>query len=198
MNKLRRALPFLLSLLLMLPACSPPPPADDFAYAASPFTAALRGSYTLSDGVSRPIAATVAVGEVPTVGSSTDRAMTVTFTQPPALEGVVLSSAYQPNGEGQMVRTVTFTSPSAYGEVTASSDAGSFDGFLRFAEALLPLGDVVSISPVAEDGTHTVTRKTSDGEWEAVYLFSAEHALPLRITVTRPKRGEVMELVVQP
>ena len=198
MNKIRRSLPFWLSLLLMLPACSPPPPTDDFAYAASPFTATIRGSYTLSDGVSRPIAATAAVGEPPTAGTPSDRDMTVTFTQPPALEGVVLSSAHQLNEEGQMVRTVTLTSPSAYGEITASSDVGAFDGFLRFAEALLPLGDVVSVSPTAEDGTHTVTRKTSDGGWEAVYLFSSEHTLPLRITVTMLMSGEVIELIVQP
>ena len=79
-------------------------------------------------------------------------------------------------------------------EVTATLVEGELDGFLRFAEALLPLGGITDITPVAEDGTHTVTRRTSDGGWEADYLFSDERSLPMRVTVR--SGGEVIELIV--
>ncbi len=202
MNIFRRFLPFLLALLLILPAgltaCSPAPPVDDFAYSAVPFAAAIRGTYTPADGVPRPIAATVSVDAPITGGGPTDRSMTVTFTQPPTLAGITVSAAFEADPQGRPSRTVTFSYPSAYGEVKASSGEGVLDGFLRFAEALLPHGDIAEVSPVAEDGTHTVTRRTADGVWEGVYLFSKEQDVPLRVTVTDSRRSETIELVVEP
>lgn len=190
-----RFLPVLLICLLMLYACSPAPPADDFAYALTAFTTSVRGTYTPADGVPRPIAATVSVGEPSAGGGPADRPMTVTFTQPPALAGLTVSSVFERDSQGQPLRTVTFTYPSAYGEVKVTSQEGEFDGFLRFAEALLPLGDIAEVSPAAEDGTHTVTRRTADGTREAVYLFSAEQALPLRVKITDRARDETIDFV---
>lgn len=201
MNIFRRPLPFLLALLLMLSvglqACTPAPPPDDFAYAAIPFTASVRGTYTPADQVPRPIAATVSVDAPITGGGPTGRSMTVTFTQPATLAGITVSSVCEADPRGKLTRTVTFTYPSAYGEVKVSSAEGNFDGLLRFAEVLLPRGDVAEVSPVAEDSTHTVTRRTADGMWEGVYLFSKEHPLPLRVTVTDSRRSETIELVVE-
>ena len=181
---------------LILTACTPAPPADDFAYVYLPFTAHLRGTYTPADGDARPIAATVSFGEPPAEGDPIHRAVTLTFAGPPVLEGVTVTAVCENAPSGEFTRTVTFTAPSVYGEVKTTSQTGELEGFLRFAYALLPVGDVAEVSPVAEDGTHTVTRRTADGSWEGVYLFSSESPLPLRVTVTHGE--EVMELVVSP
>lgn len=200
-----RSLPRLRATLLMLlaavtlitaAACTPAPPADDFAYADAPFTAVIRGTYTPADGVARPIAATVSFGDPLVGGDPTQRAVSVTFTQPPVLEGVTVAAIWETTPSGELSRSVTFTAPSAYGEVRTTARGDELEGFLRFAYALLPLGDVAEISPVAEDGTHTVTRRTADGSREGVFLFSPDASLPLRVRVTHG--GEVMELVVSP
>ena len=196
MFRFRRALPLVLALLLLplsLQACTPPPPPDDFAYAEGAFSASVRGTYTPAGGDAKPIAADIRIGAPLPEGHP----ITIRFTQPPALAGVTVTAAYAPEGgdaDGPAARTVTFSYPSAYGEITASSQAGEFDGLLRFAEALLPLGDVTAVSPTAEDGTHTVTRRTADGDAEATYLFTRGSSLPLRVTVT--SAGERLELVV--
>lgn len=169
-----------LTVPLLCAGCQTTPSWEDFAYAAAPFSATVRGSFLPPDdptGAPRPITATVTVGAPdPTTGA---RDMTVTFTAPESLAGVTVTAAHR-NG----TRTVTFTYPSSYGTVTATSETGNFDGIFRFAEALLPIGDVVEVSPVDEGGTCTVTRRTADGEREAVYVFSTEQALPLRVKVT--------------
>ncbi|MBQ9151896.1 MAG: hypothetical protein IJX72_06570 [Clostridia bacterium] len=189
-------LPLLLLLLLLLSACSPVGSTDDFAYAAAPFTATVRGTYTPKDGIPRPITAKITAG-APVAGEDPAiRPVTVTFTEPPSLSGVTVTAAYETDTDGMASRIVTFSYPSAYGEVKTSVQAGELDGFLRFAEALLPIGDVTSVTPAAEDGTHTVTRITEDGTREAVFLFSPEQALPLRVTV---KEGaEAIEFTVTP
>ena len=184
----------LLSLLLLLSACSPAVPADDFAYASHGFAASVRGSYTPADGIPRPIAATVSWGEPSSDGEMTHRPVILTFTQPPAMEGVSVTAAWSADGEGNLTRTVTFSHSTPYGEVKTVTSDEELGGFLRFAEALLPRGGITDITPVAADGTHAVTRRTSDGEWEADYLFSDERALPLRVTVRSGQ--EIIELVV--
>ena len=55
----------------------------------------------------------------------------------------------------------------------------------------ITLDMTVTIHP---DGTHTVTRRSAEGDWEATYLFSDGGGLPLRVTVRRA--GEVLELAV--
>lgn len=186
----------LAAIALILTACSPVPPAHDFAYADVPFTAHLRGTYTPADGVARPIAATVSFGAPPNGGDQTNRAVTVTFNQPSVLEGVTVAAVCEAPPSGGISRTVTFTAPSPYGEVRTTSQTGELEGFLRFAYALLPAGDVAEVSPVAEDGTHTVICRTADGSREGVFLFSRDSSLPLRVKVTHG--GEVIELVVSP
>ena len=78
----------------------------------------------------------------------------------------------------------------------ASSASEGMAGLLRFAEALLPIGDVTSVSPTAKDGTHTVARTMADGSREAVFLFSSEQALPLRVSVR--SNGETLDLIITP
>lgn len=164
-------------------SCTPPPPAptSDFAYAETSFSASVRGTFTTEGGIPHPVAATVTVGKPTEDGN---RPMTLSFTQPPALEGVTVSVAPGSVSDGTSGgggRTVTFTAASPHGTVTSTAEGGELDGFLRFAEVLLPHGDVVAVSPVGEDGTHTVTCKTAEGDWEAEFLFSREGELPLRV-----------------
>jgi hypothetical protein len=110
------------------------------------------------------------------------------------LAGVTVRATVQSDGSGALTRTVTYSARSDYGTVTAESAAGAFDGLLRFAEALLPHGDVVSVSPVNEDGTHTVTRKAADGSRTEDYLFERGRVMPLRVTVTAGQ--ETIDLAV--
>ncbi len=194
-----RLLPIILALLaalLSLFACSPASPKDDFSYAATPFSAAVRGTYTPEDSLPRPVTARITVGAPISGDDPTARPLTITFTEPPTLAGITVTAVYETNQQGQVTRIVTFIYPSTYGEVKTSSQAGDFDGFLRFAEALLPIGDITAISPVAEDGTHTVTRTTTDDKREAIFLFSAEQTLPLRITVK--SESATIEFAVTP
>lgn len=192
MSVITRVLPMWLTLFLLLTACAPTPPADDFAYSKAAFTASVRGTYTSADGDSHPIAARISVGAAQP--GEPNRAMTLTFTQPPSLAGMTVTRTRETDSQGQPATIVTLTYPSAYGEIRASSQKGDFDGFLRFAEALLPMGDIESVSPVARDGTHTVTRRTSDGGREGVFLFSSDRELPLRVTIS--DGAERMELTV--
>ena len=199
---------FCFSAVCSLSACaSAPVKASDFDYAEGPFSAAIRGTYTPADGSPRPVAAAVTVG-APTENSG-ERSMTISFSEPSALFGVTVSvgtapdeispdeispegispEGMSPRGTG---RVVTFTAATDYGEIQTVSAHGKFDGFLRFAEALLPHGDVVEVSPVSRDGTHTVTRRTTEGE--TVYLFGETGGLPLQVTVTTP--GEILTLTV--
>lgn len=184
--------------VLTMPACAPQSAVSDFAYADAPFSATVRGTYTpVGETVPRPIAATVSVGAL-AVGLSdpSAREMTVTFTEPPSMRGTTVTAVWERDTAGGAVRTVTYTYPTPYGEVAVSSEEESLAGLLRFAEALLPAGDVVSVSPVTKEGTHTVTRQSGDGLREAVFTFSAEQSLPRRVRVT-DARGTV-ELVVSP
>ncbi len=179
-----------LSVGVLLSSCREAPlRPSDFAYADSAFTAALRGTFTPSDGLPRSVAAEISVGAPSEDGGARD--VTVSFTAPPALAGVTVRGTATSDGGA---RAVTFTVDSPYGAVTAAAAHGEYDGFLRFAEALIPVGDVAEVSPTAEDGTHTVTRRSAEGDWEATYLFSDGGGLPLRVTVRRA--GEVLELAV--
>jgi hypothetical protein len=184
-------------LLLLLSACTPSAvPRHDFSYAETAFSVSVRGTYTLPDGTARPIAAAVSLGEPADGSHLLDRPMTLTFTQPSALEGLTIQSAWQAGEGGEPSRTVTLTYPTAYGTSRDTAHSAVYAGFLRFAEALLPAGDITEVSPKAEDGTHTVTRRTADGAREAVFWFSEDRELPLRVKVTAG--GETIELVLDP
>lgn len=188
---------FLLILCLVFcsTACTPAPK-DPFAYAAAPFSVSVEGTYLPAndpEGTPRPFAAIVTAG-TPEGGDPALRDLTVTFTAPPSLRGVTVTAALSPAPDGTVTRSVVFTYPSEYGEVTVTARGDELDGLLRFAEALLPVGDVTEVSPAAEDGSHTVTRKTADGGREAVFWFAEGNALPVRVTLT-DGRGRV-ELTV--
>ena len=175
-------------LLISFPACSPSAQRNPFAYAEGGFSVSVRGTYSpAGETAPRPFAAQITVG-VPVGGDLTLRDLTVTFTAPPTLAGVTVSAVHA-NG----TRTVTFSYASDYGNVELPTKSEAFDGFLRFAEALLPLGDVVDISPVT-DGSYTVTRK-GEGR-EAVFTFAEGQVFPLRVAVTSSE--EVLTFTVTP
>ncbi len=182
--------------LLLLLACTPAPK-DPFAYAAAPFSLSVEGTYLPvndPDGTPRPVAAIVTAGE-PVNGDPTLRALTVTFTAPPALCGATVTATPSPAPDGAVPRSAVFSYPSDYGEVTFTAKGSELDGLLRFAEAWLPMGDVTGISPVAPDGSYTVTRRTGDGGREAVFLFAEGKAFPTKVTLT-DGRGRVELTVV--
>ena len=186
-----RLFPCLIALLFCLSACTPAP-GDPFAYADAPFSVAVEGTYLPAndpDGIPRPIAAMVTAG-APIGGDLTLRDLTVTFTAPPSLCGVTVTATLSPAANGTVGRSVVFTYPSDYGEISVTAKGTEFDGLLRFAEALLPLGDVAEVWPAAEDGTHSVKRKSGDGLREAVFVFARGRELPLRVTVT-DSRGRI-------
>ena len=173
-----------LFLMLSLPACTPTAPRDPFAYAAAPFSVTVEGTYLpTSDegGTPRPFAARISVG-APVDGDPTLRDLTVTFTSPDTLAGLTVTAALSPAPEGTVTRAVTFTYPSDYGQVSFTAEGGELDGFLRYAEAWLPIGDVTAVSPKAPDGSHTVTGQTA--EREAVFTFVEGEAFPVIVRLT--------------
>lgn len=175
-------------LLLCSTACTPAP-GDPFAYAAAPFSVSVEGTYLPANdpcGAPRPFAARISVG-APMNGDSALRNLTVTFTSPDTLAGVTVTATPSPATDGGYSRAVTFAYPSDYGEVGFTATGEELDGLLRFAEALLPMGDVTERSPTAEDGSYTVTRKTADGTREAVFVFAEGEAFPRRVTLTDGK-----------
>ena len=183
-------------LLLCSTACVPAQ-GDPFAYAAVPFSVTVEGTYLPAsdpNGTPRPFAARVTVG-APMNGDPTLRDLTVTFTSPDTLAGVTVTATPSPATDGGYGRAVTFSYPSDYGEVRFTATDTELNGLLRFAEAWLPMGDVTEISPVAEDGSYTVTRRTGDGGREAVFVFAEGDKLPRRVSLT-DRRGRVEATVV--
>lgn len=201
-----RPLSLLLVVLLWslpLSGCSPAVSRDDFAYADAPFSLSVEGTYLPAadyDGIPRPISATVTAG-TPLNGDPTLRDLTVTFTAPATLAGVTVTALVPPSPDDQhpnstVARTVTFSYPSDYGRIEVTAVGDEFKGFLRFAEALLPMGDTVAVSPVGEDGGYTVTRRTGDGGREAEFGFVADGEYPQKVKVTDALGS--MELTVTP
>ena len=147
------------------------------------------GGEVIDDGVftvfraPRSFTARITVGAL-VGGDPALRDMTVSFTSPDTLAGVTITATLSPATDGGYDRAVTFSYPSDYGEIQVIAKGKEFDGFLRFAEALLPLGDVTERSPAAEDGSYTVTRKTADGGREAVFIFAEGETFPRRVTLT--------------
>lgn len=174
--------------LISFPACSPAAPRDPFAYAGEAFSVSVRGTYTpAGDTAPRSFSAQISAG-APVGGDPSRRSLTVAFTSPDTLAGVTVTAALTPASDGTYKRSVVFTYPSEYGKVEIPAKGGEFDGFLRFAEALLPLGDVTDVSPVSEDGSYTVTRKGE--EREAVFTFAEGQTIPVRVRLT-DTRGTV-------
>ena len=209
---------------LLMGACAPMPPRDRFAYAGGEFEVTVRGSFTPAEipgaeatapavpavpaATPREIAATVAFG-TPVGDDPAVRDVTIVFTAPDTLAGATVTAVWKAaegrGGEGtadgapaseEYTRTVTFSFPSPYGTPAVTATDGALDGLLRFAEALLPLGDVTDITPTDGAGVCTVTRRSADGERVAVFTFSEERALPLRVHVSDP--AGVIDLSVSP
>lgn len=183
-------------LLLSYTACASVPPDHPFAYADGAFTASLQGTYIPAsdpEGVPRPFAAVVTAGE-PSESDPALRDLSVTFTAPEALKGLTVTAALTSAPEGAVGREVTFSYSSAYGNVQAPAAGDEYRGFLRFGEALIPMGDVVAVSPVSAEGTYTVTRRM--GDREAVFTFRKGEAQPVSVTVT-DGYGRIEALVIQ-
>ena len=175
-------------LLICSSACTPAQ-GDPFAYAAVPFSVTVEGTYLPANdpsGAPRPVAATVTAG-APVNGDPTLRDLTVTFTAPSSLRGATVTATLSPAADGGYSRAVAFSYPSDYGEVRFTATGEELDGLLRFAEALLPIGDVTERSPADEDGGYTVTRKTADGTREAVFVFAEGAGFPRKVTLTDGK-----------
>lgn len=173
-----------LFLMLSLTACTPTASRDPFAYAAAPFSLTVEGTYLPAgdaEGTPRPFAARISAG-APVDGDPTLRDLTVTFTAPDTLAGLTVIATLSPAPEGTVTRRVTFTYPSDYGQVSFTAEGGELDGFLRYAEAWLPIGDVTAVSPKAPDGSHTVTSQTA--EREAVFTFVEGEAFPVVVRLT--------------
>ena len=185
--RLRRFLPVLLLLffcLSFLSACTSPSRRDPFTYAKAPFSLAVEGTYLPANdpsGSPRPFAATVTVG-APQGNDPTRRKMTVTFTSPEALAGMTVTADPTSATDGSIVRCVEFTYPSDYGSIRTTVQGDAAEGFLRFAQGWLPAGEVVEVSPMAPDGSYTVTR--GDGERVAVFAFEADCNLPIGVKIT--------------
>ena len=196
--RLSRFLPVLLLLLFclsFLSACAPPSRRDPFAYAEAPFSLEIEGTYLPAndqDGTPRPFAATVTVG-APQGGDLTQRGLSVTFTSPESLAGVTVTASPSTAPDGSISRRVAFTYPSNYGSIQTTAEGGELDGFLRFAEGWLPIGDVTDISPKAADGSYTVTR--TEGDRVTVFTFGAGETFPTGVKIT-DERGTV-EMTVQ-
>ena len=185
-----------LCLLLCSTACVPAQ-GDPFAYAAAPFSVTVEGTYLPANdpnGTPRPVAALVKAGTPPN-GDPTLCALTVTFPAPAALYSTTVTATLSPAADGGYSRAVTFSYPSEYGEVRFTATGTELDGLLRFAEALLPSGDVTERSPTAEDGSYTVARRTEDGGREAVFAFAEGTAFPTKVILT-DRRGRVEATVV--
>ena len=182
-----RLFPCLIALLFCLSACSPAP-GDPFAYAAAPFSVSVEGTYLPAsdvDGTPRPFAATVTAG-APIGSDPALRNLTVTFTAPPSLCGATVTATMSPAADGTVRRSVVFAYPSDYGEISVTAKGTEFDGLLRFAEALLPIGDAVEVSPVGKDRSFTVIRRGGNGAREAVFSFTEGGALPTEVRVAGP------------
>ncbi len=173
-----------------LVACLPPGERDPFAYVQSGFSADLRGSFTRlgppcavgesSVGVPQPFSATVEMGPA---GGTESRPVRITFSEPAALSGVT--------AERFSSGDVTITFP---GGVILTDTAGTYEALFRFADALLPAGDVTALTP-AVDGIRTVTRTASDGRQSVDYVFSEGDTLPRRVTVVTPE--ERLDMAVE-
>lgn len=187
-----RPLIFLFALLLCgltLTACGSAGK-DPFAYANSAFSLSVEGSHLPANdpnGTPRPFTADILVGE-PYGDDLTRRDLTMVFTSPASLAGLQVTATLSRSSDGGLVRRVKLTYPSAYGNVEIPADEGELEGFLRFAEGWLPLGDVTGVSPKASDGYYTVTRKA--GERTVIFTFMEGRDLPVEVILT-DGRGSV-------
>ena len=182
---------FLSSLLLVLftwTGCSPQR-YPSLAYADSSFSVSVTGTLcrTSSDGytgppaavgdtythVPRHIEATIIVGPKNSEGNS-PRAITITFTTP--WDGLTIHRTTDENRQPPV--TVT------YGDTTFTDTEGKWDDMFLVAEALLPTGDISSVSPTS-DGQTTITIVAPKIEQQLT--FSKASPLPTEVRYTHPQ-----------
>ncbi len=180
--------------------------ANDFSYVDNAFSAEITGTLTRTvednyrgspaltgeskTGIPQPFAATVVIGKPNTDGI---RDMAVSFREPCSLAGLTVCLSHTATVDGQTTRRITAKRVDEAGEMVLG-DSDSFASYLRFASALLPIGDVEEISPTV-DGIHTVTR-LADGEERALYTFTEGQTLPSRIMIRTSR--EVLDLTISP
>ena len=188
----RIAAVMLLSLLL-LTGCSKsfPPP---MTYADNGFSVKVRGRMvrTSPDGYDgdpalagepytnkiMDVAATVTVGTQtpdPSDGSLLPGELTVCFTAPAALDGLTVTRTT--NAQGQTATSIS------RGQLSYTATDSSFDGLLLVALALLPHGDVTSVSST-EQNTRTVTL-VSDHITRTL-TFTDHQTFPSRVYLSHP------------
>ncbi len=200
----------LMGTCLLLSGCTSATENGDFLYANSAFSVAVEGTLTRRTpdgyegapsltgdpltGVAQPLSAVIAVGAP---GAGGERELTVTFTAPPSLAGLAASLVYTTDDAGAPAPVVTLTRPGASGTVTLHDRTapGAYDGYLRFATILLPVGDIVTVTPT-DNGRHTVTRRTPDGEETLTYTFEEGASLPIAVCAETP--AEQIRLALRP
>ncbi len=153
------------------------------SFAATVIVGSIRdaaGTAATGDGTGS-VAGQAAVGAAP-------REIAITFAEPPALTGVTVTRRSENGGS-----LVTLQRQGTEMEITADDSAapGTYDALLRFAEALLPTGDITAVSPT-ENGCRTVTR--TEGDRVAVFTFVDGISLPTRVTLETDR--ERLEMTV--
>lgn len=197
-----RGLSLLVAIVMMLGLVSCAPARGDvgnaekaFSYASRPFTATLRITRTrsASDGYTgdlslvgdpltdRAVTLTATVSYAPPVSPAGAGDTTLTFTSPDSLAGMQVTrvpadpaDGGQSQKKGQEGDVVTLTLKTPYGTICASGEA--YTPLLRYADAILPHGDILGISPT-QDGTYTVTRQ-SPSVGTITYTFTKDSDLP--------------------
>ncbi len=189
----------ILLLSLCLTACSPASRVEDFAYAGGEIKAMVYGTMTrvTSDGYSgspaipgesvtgRPlsVAAAVMLGAPTQEGG---RLLTVSFSEPTALAGLTVKGRLCADG-------VAVAEAAAVGEQSwGGEEAAGLSPLLRYAVALLPVGDIVNTTPDA-GGQHTVTRQTANGG-KASFTFDQNCPIPVRVILS--DSYEILDLLV--
>ncbi len=190
-------------LLLSLSACGPAVPfggdGSELSYADGAFSASVRGTVcrTSPDGYAGDPALVgegrtgvpwelAALVSVTSPGGDGSRTITVTYTEPASLAGLVVTRSVTPAVDADAAPVVTDTL--TLDGISVTDAAGLYEGLLLPALALLPDGDVTDISRDA-DGRRTVTvTGASTTVYEYAYTFLRDTPLPVRVAVKEDGR----------
>lgn len=185
----------MLSVCLLLSACSEPSVGDPFGYIRSPFTLTVKGELCLSSDnlrtegtvgkirqgkildfsaeiASSPLPAGIVEDGLPS--TSPAYRIVITYTAPEALAGLSITCTYG-GQDTATIATLTRPLPHRTEPLSYSLPFSSVQGLLLPATAFFPDGDVSEVSPVQDHGIRTV--KTA----QAVYTFSKDSASPTEI-----------------
>ena len=190
----------LLGIAILLCGCSPTLPTR-LTYADAGFTITVRGHMTRTapDGyvggpaltgqsyTNQPldIAATVTVAPSPSPTSHRSRALTVRFTAPDTLQGLTVTRRTNTQGETEI--------SVSQGTSVFTVEGGDPDRLCLLALALLPEGDITTVSPT-ENGVYTVT--LTSGRISRILTFTSGQDLPSHVRMEHPDGW--VELYVDP